>query len=245
VTTVHFPVQLVITGIITVGLAIATGGASIAAELEVAMAAAGIALSAASAVGSIRGVLTADEMRQAAQTTHEAKKAAKFMAECIAALSLSVIDLLCFWLEHKKWKKGKKNITKLEKLNEIQQNTKKFSNWEEMKNTYKGKVTQFVKDNKPKYSPDLKNWFAKRGTLEIQDINGKKIWTYTNSVGDSVPYIDGYVNFPKKYLYSDIGEINIGSFSGNRTIDNAKLLEILKNDYGIIGIPKVISLTMM
>ena len=99
----------------------------------------------ASAVGSIRGVLTADEMKQAAQTTHEAKKAAKFMAECIAALSLSVIDLLCFWLEHKKWKKGKKNATKLEKLNEIQQNTKKFSNWEEMKNTYKGKVTQFVK----------------------------------------------------------------------------------------------------
>lgn len=44
----------------------------------------------ASAVGSIRGVLTADEMKQAAQTTHEAKKA----AECIAALSLSVIDLI-------------------------------------------------------------------------------------------------------------------------------------------------------
>ena len=33
-------------------------------------------------------------MKQAAQTTHEAKKAAKFMAECIAALSLSVIDLI-------------------------------------------------------------------------------------------------------------------------------------------------------
>ena len=78
-TTVYFPVQLVITGIITVGLAIATGGASIAAELEVTMAAAGIALSAASAVGSIRGVLTANEMKQAAQTTHEAKKAAKFI----------------------------------------------------------------------------------------------------------------------------------------------------------------------
>ena len=162
-TTVYFPVQLVITGIITVGLAIVTGGASIAAELEVAMAAAGIALS---AVGSIRGVLTADEMRQAAQTTHEVKKAAKFMAECIAALSLSVIGLLCFWLEHKKWKQGKKNATKLEKLNEIQQNTKKFSNWEEMKNTYKGKVTQFVKDNKPKYSPDLKIGLLKEEHLK-------------------------------------------------------------------------------
>ena len=69
--------------------------------------------------------------------------------------------------------------------------------------------------------------------------------TYTNSVGDSVSYINGYVKFPEKYLYPGIGEINIGSFSGNRTIDNAKLLEILKNDYGIIEIPKVISLTMM
>lgn len=233
------PIQLVITGIITVGLAIVTGGASIAAELEVAMAAAGIALSAASAVGSIRGVLTADEMRQAAQTTHEVKKAAKFMAECIAALSLSVIDLLCFWLEHKKWKKGKKNATKLEKLNEIQQNTKKFSNWEEIKNTYKGKVTQFVKDNKPKYSPDLKNWFAERGTLEIKEANGNKIWTYTNSVSDSVPYINGYVKFPEKYLYPGIGEINIGNFSGERFIDNAKLIEILDKVYNIsTGIPK-------
>ena len=88
------PIQLVITGIITVGLAIATGGASIAAELEVAMAAAGIALSAASTIGSIRGVLTADEMRQAAQTTHEVKKTAKFMAGCIAQLSLSVVDII-------------------------------------------------------------------------------------------------------------------------------------------------------
>ena len=92
---------------------------------------------------------------------------------------------------------------------------------------------------------NLKNWFAERGTLELKEANGNKIWTYTNSVGDSVPYINGYVKFPEKCLYSDIGEINIGSFSGNRTIDNAKLLEILKNDYGIIGIPKVISLTMM
>ena len=58
------------------------------------MAAAGIALSAASAVGSIRGVLTADEMKQAAQTTHEAKKAAKFMAQNIAQLSLNVVDLI-------------------------------------------------------------------------------------------------------------------------------------------------------
>ena len=33
-------------------------------------------------------------MRQAAQTTHEVKKAAKFMAGCIAQLSLSVVDII-------------------------------------------------------------------------------------------------------------------------------------------------------
>ena len=103
----------------------------------------------------------------------------------------------------------------------------------------KGKVTQFVKDNKPKYSPDLKNWFAERGTLEIKEANGNKIWTYTNSVGDSVPYINGYVKFPEKYLYPGIGEINIGNFSGERFIDNAKLIEILDKVYNIsTGIPK-------
>ena len=122
------PIQLVITGIITVGLAIATGGASIAAELEVAMAAAGIALSAASAVGSIRGVLTADEMKQAAQTTHEAKKAAKFMAECIAKLTVDVINVILIFMKSLKGKQKKKILkgTKRE-ANTINPNDIRFS----------------------------------------------------------------------------------------------------------------------
>lgn len=33
----------------------------------------------------------------------------------------------------------------------------KFNNWDDMKNAYKGTITQFVKENKPKYSPDIKN----------------------------------------------------------------------------------------
>lgn len=28
-----------------------------------------------------------------------------------------------------------------------------------MKDAYKGTITQFVKENKPKYSPDIKKWF--------------------------------------------------------------------------------------
>jgi len=122
------PIQLVITGIITVGLAIATGGASIAAELEVAMAAAGIALSAASAVGSIRGVLTANEMKQAAQTTHEAKKAAKFMAECIAKLTVDVINVILIFMKSLKGKQKKKILKETKReSNTINPNDIRFS----------------------------------------------------------------------------------------------------------------------
>lgn len=35
--------------------------------------------------------------------------------------------------------------------------TLKFNNWDDMRDTYKGTITQFVKENKPKYSPDIKN----------------------------------------------------------------------------------------
>ena len=122
------PIQLVITGIITVGLAIATGGASIAAELGGAMVAAGIALSAASAVGSIRGVLTADEMKQAAQTTHEAKKAAKFMAECIAKLTVDVINVILIFMKSLKGKQKKKILKETKReSNTINPNDIRFS----------------------------------------------------------------------------------------------------------------------
>ncbi|MBO5690772.1 MAG: hypothetical protein J6R96_02805, partial [Spirochaetaceae bacterium] len=88
------PLQLVITGLITVGLAVTTGGASVIAQLELALSVAGIALTAASTVGSLQGMMAANKMKEAAGTTHEAKKAAKEMAESIAQLSLSAVDLL-------------------------------------------------------------------------------------------------------------------------------------------------------
>lgn len=85
---------MVITGLITVGLAITTGGASAVAQLELALAAAGLALTGMNVYGSIRGIMVANEMKEASNTMHEAKKAAKVMAESIAQLSLSVVDLL-------------------------------------------------------------------------------------------------------------------------------------------------------
>ena len=88
------PLQMVITGIITVGLAIATGGASAIAELEVVLAASGLALTGVSLYGSIRGIMAANDMKVSATTMHEAKKAAKVMAQNLAQLSLNVVDLI-------------------------------------------------------------------------------------------------------------------------------------------------------
>ena len=88
------PLQMVITGIITVGLAIATGGASAIAELEVVLAASGLALTGVSLYGSIRGIMAANDMKVSATTMHEAKKTAKVMAQNLAQLSLNVVDLI-------------------------------------------------------------------------------------------------------------------------------------------------------
>ena len=88
------PLQLIITALISIGLAIGTGGASAVAELELVLGAAGLALTGMSVYGSIRGIMAANELKASATTMHEAKKAAKVMAQNMAQLSLNVIDLL-------------------------------------------------------------------------------------------------------------------------------------------------------
>lgn len=116
-------------------------------------------------------------------------------------------------------------------------NSAKYSNWDEMKNAYDGTITKFINENKPKYSPDIKKWFDNGGTIEIGDVDGKKIWTYTSVTGESVPYIDGYIQFPDEYLNPTIKSIDIGEFTGDRGKDIDKMLEILEADYGITEIP--------
>lgn len=103
----------------------------------------------------------------------------------------------------------------------------KFNNWDDMKDAYKGTIPQFVKENKPKYSPDIRKWFDNGGSIEIQNIDGKQIWTYTSSADDSVPYIDGYIKFPDEYLNPTIKSVDIGEFSGDRGKDIDKMLLIL------------------
>ena len=76
----------------------------------------------------------------------------------------------------------------------------KFSNWDDMKDAYKGKVTKFLKENKPK--------------------------------GDTVPYINQQVKFPKQYMFpdEDIAEFSIGKFTGDRELDKKAALEFLRSE---------------
>lgn len=102
-----------------------------------------------------------------------------------------------------------------------------------MKEAYKGKVTKFLKENKPKGSPIPKNWFEKGGTLEIETLDdGSQIWKYTSAKGDTVPYINQQVKFPKQYMFpdEDIAEFSIGKFTGDRELDKKAALEFLRSE---------------
>lgn len=112
----------------------------------------------------------------------------------------------------------------------------KLSDWDDVKKTYRGMIGK-LKSDKPRYSPDIKKWLNGGGSIEIENINGKKIWTYVSASGDSVPYIDGYVKFPDKYLHPTIKSVDIGEFTGDRSKDIDKMMKVLENDYGITEIP--------
>lgn len=119
------------------------------------------------------------------------------------------------------------------KVVESGSSSNKFSNWDDMKDAYKGKVTKFLKENKPKGSPIPKNWFEKGGTLEIETLDdGSQIWKYTSAKGDTVPYINQQVKFPKQYMFpdEDIAEFSIGKFTGYRELDKKAALEFLRSE---------------
>ncbi len=119
------------------------------------------------------------------------------------------------------------------KVVESGSSSNKFSNWDDMKDAYKGKVTKFLKGNKPKGSPIPKNWFEKGGTLEIETLDdGSQIWKYTSAKGDTVPYINQQVKFPKQYIFpdEDIAEFSIGKFTGDRELDKKAALEFLRSE---------------
>lgn len=106
-----------------------------------------------------------------------------------------------------------------------------------------------MKENKPKGSPNIKNWLDEGETITIEELgNDKYIWHYSKD-GITVPYVPKEINgvtqnviqFPKEYLYDDLleaydfdGTFNIPEgFSGNRNKD----ITYLKKEYGIGEIP--------
>ena len=108
-----------------------------------------------------------------------------------------------------------------------------YNNWDDMKEAYKGTVTKFVNENKPKGSPTPRKWFEKGGTIEIETLDdGSQIWKYTSADGKTVPYVNEQVKFPKQYLFpdEDIAEFSIGEFTGTRELDKKAALEILSNE---------------
>lgn len=93
------PVQIVVMACIT----ILSGG--LLAELQTALAAAGVAMTAIYAKNAIGVIIQANNQKEAARTMQEAKKAAKVMAGCIAKLSLDVLDMICTVAGYVKGKK--------------------------------------------------------------------------------------------------------------------------------------------
>ena len=123
-----------------------------------------------------------------------------------------------------------------------------FSNWDDMKAAHYREVTKFLEDNKPKGSPIPKNWFEKGGSLTIDTLeDGTQIWKYTNASGNTVPYVPKNINgqtvnvieFPENYLHpnKNIANIDIGEFTGNRSLDKSLALEKL-SARGIDEIPE-------
>ena len=100
-----------------------------------------------------------------------------------------------------------------------------------------GKTYSEIKENKPPNSPDIAKWFENGGTICVEEIDGKHVWTYTDLEGRSVQYIDGRVKFPPEAKHPVIDDISIGEFTGDRNKDKQLYLKKLEEEYGLTEIP--------
>lgn len=79
-----------------------------------------------------------------------------------------------------------KNMT-----SEVKKNT--YNDFDSMKREL-GKTYSEIKDDKPANSPDIAKWFDNGGSIKIEEIDSKQIWTYIDSAGREVTYPDNYPN---------------------------------------------------
>lgn len=119
-------------------------------------------------------------------------------------------------------------------MNETKNNT--FSDLKIMK-TELGKTYGEIKENKPPNSPNVAKWFENGGTIRIEEIDNQEVWTYIDSAGREVSYIDGYPQFPSEAKHPIISDLNIGEFTGDRNKDKQLYLEKLEKEYGLTEIP--------
>ncbi len=126
---------------------------------------------------------------------------------------------------------------------------KDYNNWEKLKLDNPKNVTDFVKENKPLGSPDIKKWFKKGGSIKIETYkNGDQVWTYTNADGISVPFVpkiikgklEKVIDFPEEFMYKGnkkLATVNIGKFTGDRALDRELAIKEFekRNIYNIDG----------
>lgn len=114
--------------------------------------------------------------------------------------------------------------------------TNEYSDLNSMKRDL-GKTYSEIKEEKPQNSPNISKWFQNGGTIRIEKVDGKSVWTYTDSEGRSVQYIDGKVKFPPEAKHPIIEDISIGEFTGDRNKDKQLYLKKLEEEYGLTEVP--------
>lgn len=111
-----------------------------------------------------------------------------------------------------------------------------FNNLDDMKEVLE-KTYKEIKADKPHNSPNIAKWFENSGTIKVEQVDGKTIWTYTDAEKKSVQYIDGEVKFPPEAKHPVIGDLSIGEFTGDRTKDKELYLKKLEEEYSLTEIP--------
>lgn len=95
-----------------------------------------------------------------------------------------------------------------------------------------------IKEDKPQNSPNISRWFESDGLIKVEEVDGKKVWTYIDKAGREVSYVDGYPVFPPEARHPVIDDIDIGKFTGNRNEDKKLYLEKLEEQYDLTEIPE-------
>ena len=195
------PLQIIIMACITIVI----GG--LLAELEAALAVAGLAMSAIDGGKAIYGIVQANQAKDNAETTHALKKAAKMMADNIAQFTLALVDVIMTVAGYAKGKKKIKNKQITENLLRQSKCSKetllKYLECVDKSNAKRGNPTNYAEIYKkkgkwpdevwiPKNEKSLNdsgdfNWdLAKCGGYEL-DINGNAVKEeYIPKIGEKI-----------------------------------------------------------